>query len=126
MQAYRRIRSVMLCAIVALVAYGVFQNSVFIALVAVTLGMVALHVIRRGLTEVERDERTMLIRSKAAFTALAFTTVAMAIIGLSLVILSGQGIGDYEQVGYLLAYQANAILALYALLYFYFRNRLGG
>lgn len=116
----------MLCAIVALVAYGVFQNSVFIALVAVTLGMVSLHVIRRGLTEVERDERTMLIRSKAASTALAFTTVAMAIIGLSLVILSGQGIGDYEQVGYLLAYQANAILALYALLYFYFRNRLGG
>jgi hypothetical protein len=50
----------------------------------------------------------------------------MAIIGLSLIFLSGQGIGNYEQAGYLLAYQANIALALNALLNYYYRNKLGG
>ena len=126
MQRYRRIRSAIVCAIVALVAYGAFQNSIFIAVVAVTLGIVALHFIRRDLTEVEHDERTLLIKSKAASTTLTFITVAMSIIGLSLIFLSGQGMGNYEQVGYLLAFQANIILVLNALLYFLYKKRLGG
>lgn len=123
---YKRIRNVIVFAIAVCIAYGVIQNSVLIAVVTVTLGVVGLHVVRRGLTEVAHDERTILIRSKAASATLAIITVAMAIIGLSLVFMSGQGIGDYEPVGYLLAYQANIILGLNALLSYYYRKQLGG
>jgi uncharacterized membrane protein len=123
---YKRIRSAITVAIAALTAYGAIQNSIFIVVVAVTLGIVVLHVLRRDLTEIEHDERTVLIRSKAASMTLAIITVAMAIIGLSLIFLSGQGIGNYEQAGYLLAYQANIVLALNALLNYYYRNKLGG
>jgi uncharacterized membrane protein len=107
-------------------AFGVAQNSIFIALAAVTFGIITLFILRRGLTEIEHDERTVLIRSKAASATLAIITVGMAVIGLSLIFLSGQGIGAYEQAGYLLAFQANIILALRALLNYYYRNKLGG
>ena len=126
LEQYKKIRSVITVAIAALIGVGVVQNSIFLALVAITFGIVAMHLLRRGLTEIEQDERTILIRSKAASTTLVLTTVAMAIIGLSLVFLSGQCIGNDEQIGYLLAFQANIILALNALLNYYYRNKLGG
>jgi len=57
---------------------------------------------------------------------LAITTVAIAVTGLSLIFLSGQGLGNYEQAGYLLAFQANIIQALNALVHYYYRAKLGG
>jgi len=107
-------------------AIAVVQDSLLIAVAAVTFSIITLSLLRRGLTEIEHDERSVLIRSKAASTTLAIVTVAMAITGLSLVFLSGQGIGNYEQIGYLLAFQALIILALQALLNYYYRYKLGG
>ena len=126
LKKYRRVRDAIVVAIAVLMAFGVVRNSVFIALAAVTVGIVTLSLLRRGLTEIEHDERTVLIRSKTASATLAIITVGMAVIGLSLIFLSGQGIGNYEQIGYLLAFQANIILALRALLNYYYRNKLGG
>ncbi len=126
LDAYLKIRNAIAFSIAMLVAYGVVQNNIFIVVVAVTGGIVVLHISRRGLTEIVHDERAILIRSKAASATLAIITVAMAIIGLSLVFLSRQGVGNYEQIGYLLAYQANIILCLNALLSYYYRNKLGG
>jgi len=126
LREYKRIMTVIVFAIAVLIAYGVTQNNIFITVGAVTFGVVFLHILRASLTEVEHDERTVIIRNKAASTTLAIITVSMAVIGLSLVFLSGQGRGDYEQIGYLLAYQANSILILNALLSYYYRNKLGG
>ena len=126
LKTYNRIRTVIVFATAMVMAYGVIQNSIFIAVVAVTSGIIALFISRRGLTEIVHDERTILISSKAASATVAITTVAMAIVGLSLVFLNGQGIGNYEQIGYLLAYQATIILCLDALLSYYYRNKLGG
>ncbi len=126
LNTYLKIRKAIVFLVAILVAYGVVQDNVFIVVVAVTVGIVALYISRRGLTEIVHDERTVLVRSKAASATLAIITVAMAIIGLSLVFLSRQGVGNYEQIGYLLAYQANIILCLNALLSYYYRNKLGG
>lgn len=126
LEKYKRVRSATVVAIAILMAFGVVQNSILIALVGVTFGIVALYLLRRGLTEIVHDERTIIIRSKAASTTLAVITVGMAVIGLSLIFLSGQGIVNYEQIGYLLAFQTNIILALDALLNYYYKNKLGG
>lgn len=126
LEEYKRIRSAVIVVIVVLTGYGVVQNSIFIALVAVTLGIVTLYLLRRGVTEIEHDERTVLMRSKAASATLAIITVGMAVIGLLLVFLSGQGIGNYEQAGYLLAFQSSIIQVLSALLNYYYRKKLGG
>jgi len=125
LETYKKIRTVIAFSTAILTAYGALQNNIFIVVVAVTSGIVVLSISRRGLTEIARDERTILIRSKAASATLAIITVGMTIVGLSLIFLSGQGIGNYEQVGYLLAFQANIILCLNALLSYY-RNKLGG
>ncbi len=126
LEKYKRVRDAIVVAIAVLMAIGVVQSSIFIALAAVTFGIVTLSLLRRGLTEIEHDERTVLIRSKAASTTLAIATVAMSVTGLSLVFLSGQGIGNYEQIGYLLAFQALIILALRSVLAYYYKYKLGG
>jgi uncharacterized membrane protein len=126
LEKYKRFRNAIVVAIGVLMAFGVVQNSIFIALAAITFGIVALYLLRQGLTEIEHDERTVLIRSKAASATLAIITVGMAVVGLSLIFLRGQGIENYEQIGYILAFQANIILALRAMLDYYYRNKLGG
>jgi uncharacterized membrane protein len=126
LDTYRKIRTAIILSIVTVVAFGVIQNSNFLVVLAATLGIVALYASRRGLSEVLHDERTVLFRSKAASATLAIITVGMAIIGLSLILLSGYGIGNYEQIGYLLVYQACIVLFLNALLGYYYRNKLGG
>ena len=113
-------------AVGILMAVAVIQNSLVIALAVVTIGIVALSLIRRELIEIEHDERSTLIHSKAASKTLAITTAGMAIIGLALIFLSGQGIGNYEQIGYVLAFQTNIILALRASLTYHYRHQLGG
>lgn len=126
LDTYRKIRTAIMLSIVTVVAFGVIQNSNFLVVLAATLGIVALYASRRGLSEVLHDERTVLFRSKAASATLAIITVGMAIIGLSLILLNGYGIGNYEQIGYLLVYQACIVLFLNALLGYYYRNKLGG
>ena len=126
LETYTRYRSVIVVAIAMLMAIAVIQNSIFIAVTVVTFGVLSLSLVRRRLTEIEHDERTILIHSKAASSTLAIITVGMAVIGLSLIFLSGQGIGNFEQIGYVLAFQANIILALRAVLTYYYRNQLGG
>jgi uncharacterized membrane protein len=126
LDTYRKIRTAIILSIVTVVAFGVIQNSNFLVVLAATLGIVALYASRRGLSEVLHDERTVLFRSKAASATLAIITVGMAIIGLSLILLNGYGIGNYEQIGYLLVYQACIVLFLNALLGYYYRNKLGG
>jgi uncharacterized membrane protein len=126
LETYTRYRSLIVVAIAMLMAVAVIQNSIFIAVAAVTFGVLSLSLVRRRLTEIEIDERSILIHSKAASATLAIITVGMAVIGLSLIFLSGQGIGHYEQIGYALAFQANIILTLRAVLTYYYRNQLGG
>ncbi len=126
LEQYKRTRSAIAAAIGIAAAYSIVLNSILTLTIAVAVGMVAMYILGRGLTEVERDERTTLIRSKAASATLAVTTVAMAVTGISLAILGRQGIGGYEEIGYLLAYQACAILILNSLLNYYYAKRMGG
>ena len=108
------------------VAYAVLQNSIFIAITGATIGMIVLLVTRRSVVKVTHDERTAMIQSKAASATLAVTTIGLAIVGLLMVFLGRQGIGEFEETGYVLAILANIILVLNALLSYYYRNKLGG
>jgi uncharacterized membrane protein len=115
-----------LSAIMILVAYSIIQNSIFIALFAITFGIIFLFVLGKTLTEVTHDERTAIIQNKAASATISIITISMAVVGLSLVFLNWVGIGNYEQIGYLLAYEASFILILDTLLSYYYRKKLGG
>lgn len=126
LKEYRRIMTVTLFAMMVIIAYSLIQNSILIALLAVTCGIIFLFLLRKGLTEVAHDERTATIQNKAASATIAIVTVSMAVVGLSLIFLNWEGIGNYEQTGYLLAYLASFILILNTLLSYYYRKKLGG
>lgn len=123
---YRRMRSAIAALTGVIVAYAILQNSIFIAVAGVTIGMVALLISRRSIAEVTYDERSTLIQNKAASATLALTTIGLAVVGLSMVFLGRQGFGDFEQTGYVLAILANVVLGINALLRYYYAGRLGG
>ena len=125
-ETYKRVRSAMAALIGVIVAYAVLQNSIFVAIAGVSIGLVVLLVTRRSVVEVTRDERSVMIQNKAASVTLTITTVGLAVVGLSMVFLGRQGISDFEETGYVLAILANFILVLDALLSYYYRNKLGG
>ena len=60
LEKYKRIRSAIVVAIAVLMAFGVVQNSIFIALAAVTFGIITLSFLRRGLTEIEHMNELLL------------------------------------------------------------------
>jgi uncharacterized membrane protein len=126
LETYKRVRSAITALIGVLVAYAVLQNSIFIAVAGVTIGMVALLISRRSVVEVTHDERSAVIQNRAASATLAIMTVGLAVVGLSMVFLGRQGVGDLEGTGYVLALLANIVMGLNALLYYYYTMRMGG
>ncbi len=126
LETYKRVRSAITALIGVVIAYAVLQNSIFIAVAGFTIGMVALLISRSSVAEVTHDERTAQIQNRAASVTIAITTVGLAVVGLSMVLLGRQGIGDFEETGYVLAILANIELGLNALLRYYYAGRLGG
>ena len=126
LESYRKVRGAVAALMGACVAMGVIAGEVFVVIAGVMLGLLILYVSGRKISEIAQDERSALIRSKAASATLGIAIVGMAAVGLLMVLLGRQGLGDYEQVGYLLAYQACIVLGLNAFFGYYYRARLGG
>jgi len=126
LETYKRIRSAITAVIGVVVAYAVLQNSIFIAVAGVTIGMMAMLVMRRSLVEVTHDERSVMIQNKAASATLVITTVGMAAVGLSMVFLGRQGYAGFEATGYVLAILANLVLGLNVLMRYVYARQLGG
>jgi uncharacterized membrane protein len=126
LETYKRIRSAITAMIGVVVAYAVLQNSIFIAVAGVTIGMMAMLVMRRSVAEVTHDERSVMIQNKAASATLMITTVGMAVVGLSMVFLGRQGYDGFEVTGYVLAILANLVLGLNVLMRYVYAKQLGG
>jgi uncharacterized membrane protein len=125
-EQYNRVKAAIAAAVGIVAAVSVINDSFTLLLAAVTLGMVVLYAARQRVAEVQVDERTSLIRQKAAATTLGITTILMAAVGILLVFASRQGLVDLEQLGYMLAFQANIILGVNAFINWHYRNQMGG
>jgi uncharacterized membrane protein len=125
-EQYNRVKAAVAAAVGIVAAVSVVNDSFTLLLATVTLGMVVLYAARQRVAEIQVDERTSLIRQKAAATTLGITTILMAATGILLVFASRQGLADLEQLGYTLAFQANIILGVNALLNWHYRNQMGG
>jgi uncharacterized membrane protein len=125
-EQYNRVKAAVAAAVGIVAAVSVINDSFTLLLATVTLGMVVLYAAKQRVAEVQVDERTSLIRQRAAATTLGITTVLMAAAGILLVFASRQGLVDLEQLGYALAFQANIILGMNAFLNWHYRNQMGG
>lgn len=126
LESYRLTQRAVAAAIGILVAVGVAQNNILVPIVTVTVGMLILYLARRRIQETSHDERTILIQQKAAQATLSITIVAIAFTGLGLILLSKQGLFNYEQEGYKLAFLSLFIMSAKAFFDWYYKNRLGG
>ena len=125
-ESYGLTQKAVAAAIGIIVAVGVARNNILVPIVTVTVGMLILYLARRKVQETSHDERTILIRQKAAQATLSITIVATAFIGLGLILLSRQGFLNYEQEGYQLAFLSLFIMSAKTFFDWYYRNRLGG
>ena len=125
-EQYKRVKAAVAVAVGIVAAVSVVNDSFTLLLATVTLGMVVLYAAKQRVAEVQADERTSLIRQRAAATTLGITTILMAASGILLVFASRQGLVDLEQLGYTLAFQANIILGVNAFLNWRYRNQMGG
>jgi len=125
-EQYNRVKAAVAATVGIVAAVSVINDSFTLLLATVTLGMVVLYAAKQRVAEVQVDERTSLIRQKAAATTLGITTILMATAGILLVFASRQGLVDLEQLGYTLAFQANIILGVNAFLNWHYRNQMGG
>ena len=125
-ETYNRIRAAVGAGIGIIMAYSVLKNSWAIATGTVLLGMIILITARRNVDEILYDERTKIVREKAANTTLGIVTVGFAAAGLGLIETSYWGYPANETLGYIFAYLALLIMVINAFFNWYYDNRLGG
>jgi uncharacterized membrane protein len=124
-ERYNQLRKVVVVAIGIVVGLGAVRHSWVLPMVTVLLGGVMLYTVRRQVTDVLHDERTVAIRNKAASRTLGYVTALTGLMGIVLVELSYRGFTEYRNVGYAFAYQANVILGVYALFVWYYGRQMG-
>jgi uncharacterized membrane protein len=125
-EKFNQIRAILLVAIGIMVIYGALRNSYTLAMVAVLLGIVALFVMRQRITDILFDERTRVIREKAASKTLGLVIALMGIAGLVLIEISFNGYPEIRDIGYTFAYLSMIIMAVYGFFTWYYQTKLGG
>jgi len=123
---YNRIRAIVAVGIGLVMAFSVLRNSWALASGSVALAMGILFIARKQVNEVLHDERSIIIREKAANATLNLVVVAFAVIGLGLVETSFWGYTANREYGYVFAYIALIIMGINGFYNWYFNNRLGG
>ncbi len=125
-KTYNRIRTIVAVGIGIVMAFSILRNSWALATGTVALAMVILFISKKQVDEILYDERTIIIRQKAANATLNLVIVAFAVIGLGLVETSFWGYAANRDYGYLFAYIALIIMSINGFYNWYYNNRLGG
>jgi uncharacterized membrane protein len=125
-ETYNRIRAAVAAGIGMVVAFSVMRNSWALATGSIILGMVILIIAKQRVDEVLYDERTKIVREKAANATLGMVTVGFAAIGLGLIETSFWGYTANQDLGYIFAYIALIIMAINSFFNWYYNDRLGG
>jgi uncharacterized membrane protein len=126
-ERYNQIKTAVTLGVGLIMIYEALRTSNYIlGMVTVLVGMLTLYVARTRVDEVLYDERTRLIREKAASRTLGLMAVAMGAGGLMLIEASYRGFAEFRQTGYVLAYLASFTLWIYMLFSWYYRRQMGG
>jgi uncharacterized membrane protein len=123
---YNRIRAGVAAGVGIVMAFSALRNSWALGMGTVILALVILYTARRQVDAILFDERTIVIREKAANATLNLVTVAFAVIGLGLIETSFWGYIANRDYGYLFAYIALIIMGVNGFFNWYYNDKLGG
>jgi len=102
----------------AIVGYSMHIHNFVLPFVAVTAGILILHLLRRKVDEVIEDERTYRISEKASRRVLEIFGTGSALAGITLIALD-----KHQEAGYALAFSACVLILLYMVFYAYYSMR---
>jgi len=105
-------------AIGAIVGYSVYTHNFMLPFIAVTAGILILHLLRRKVDEVIEDERIYRISERASRRVLEIFGIGSALGGVTLIALD-----KHQEVGYALAFSACIMVLLYMIFYAYYSMR---
>ena len=104
----------------AIIGYSVQIHNFVLPLIAVTAGILILHLLRRKVDEVIEDERIYRISDKASRRTLQVFGIGTALVGTTLISLE-----RFQEIGYALNISVCILLILYMIFYaFYSRSPL--
>ena len=102
----------------AIVGYSVKIHNFVLPLIAVTTGILILHLLRRKVDEVIEDERIYRISEKASRRVLEVFGIGSALTGVTLIALD-----KHQEAGYTLAFSTCILILLYMIFYAYYSMR---
>jgi uncharacterized membrane protein len=123
---YRFWKLLVVIIVAILVGWAVPSGYAFIPVPVAVIGMGILYIIKRGVKEVVIDERTYNIANRASRMAFQIVTLAMVLIGATLVALSYGKYPGVGPVGLTLIYSAAGLVAVYLISYVYYGKKVGG
>ncbi|MHA2393303.1 MAG: DUF2178 domain-containing protein [Promethearchaeota archaeon] len=125
-ERYNNLKTIIVIVLGLVVAFGAVRQSWTLPLLTLLIGIVFLITIRKQVTDVLYDERTIVIQQKASSRTLGYLTALTGFLGLILIEMSYRGFPDYKLVGYAFVYQAFIFQGVYALFMWYYQRQLGG
>ncbi len=126
LETYKLVVKTVAAAMGLIVAVGVVLNNFAVPLAGVTSSMLIIFLARRRVTELDKDERTNVINQKSSQATLSVTVVSLTVVGLSLILLSRQGILQYEELGFQIAMLGLLVMALKSFFDWYYAKQYGG
>ncbi len=119
----RRWTAIIAVVLAAVVAGSIIANNFIIPLAAVVVAMVLIYVLKRRVTEVTKDERTVLLYQKAATATISICVPIMALVGIILFALRERLSSEMAAAGYVLAYVACFLLLVHSALYSFYARK---
>ena len=110
--------AIITAAIGAIVGYSVYTYNFMLPFIAVTAGILILHLLRRKVDEVIEDERIYRISERASRRTLQVFGMGTALVGTTLICL-----GRYSEIGYTLNMSVCILIILYLIFYGFYSRR---
>ncbi len=110
--------AIITAAIGAIVGYSVYTHNFMLPFIAVTAGILILHLLRRKVDEVIEDERIYRISERASRRTLQVFGMGTALVGTTLICL-----GRYSEIGYTLNMSVCILIILYLIFYGFYSRR---
>jgi uncharacterized membrane protein len=126
-ESYRKWRVAIIALVGCVAAVAVIIGNTYVLIGGVVVGMLALLLLRRGVTQVVHDERNYTIAYRAARLTMAITGVGMALSGAILITLNRHSLASTPaQIGFALEYVTCGLLIINVLAYSYYNRKYSG
>ena len=107
----------------ALIGWSVAIGNAIIPIPVVLCGLILLYLLRKRVKEVIEDERIHKINEKASKLTVQIFGIVTALLGAIFIALGQDGLSNFRQAGFTLAYSACFLLVIHLILLSYYTKK---